>query len=268
MLKGTVMTNYQALFLDIDGTILQKDHTIQESTITAIAQAKTKGIKVFLATGRPLHEVNQIANVVKVDSFIGYNGAYADIAGEVLVNEAISQEVLDHYYHISRQLGHEMVLYTTTLNLFTSLDAPAVKTFISYFNLTKNDIYSPEQADPILGITILGAKEEELQHYQTKEPITFSQVNVEGLHNNFDVIRENVNKGSAIKKVLHTLHISFDQAIAFGDGMNDKQMLQLVGESFAMGNAHPDLFAFAKHHTSSVSDHGIYNGLKQLHIVS
>jgi hydroxymethylpyrimidine pyrophosphatase-like HAD family hydrolase len=48
-----------------------------------------------------------------------------------------------------------------------------------------------------------------------------------------------VNKGEAVKKVLQVLKIKKEQAIAFGDGMNDKEMLEVVGESFAMGNAHP-----------------------------
>jgi hydroxymethylpyrimidine pyrophosphatase-like HAD family hydrolase len=34
-----------------------------------------------------------------------------------------------------------------------------------------------------------------------------------------------------------------------------------------MGNAHPDLFQYAKHKTTSVSDSGIYNGLKTLKII-
>jgi hydroxymethylpyrimidine pyrophosphatase-like HAD family hydrolase len=41
-------------------------------------------------------------------------------------------------------------------------------------------------------------------------------------------------------------------------------MLMTVGEGFAMGNAHPDLFAYAKHKTTAVTDSGIFNGLKTL----
>ncbi len=69
------MTAYQIIFLDIDGTILRPDDTIQESTRHAVAQAKEKGIEVFLATGRPLHEIAEIGKELNISSFIGYNGA-------------------------------------------------------------------------------------------------------------------------------------------------------------------------------------------------
>ncbi|WP_079709245.1 HAD family hydrolase [Paraliobacillus ryukyuensis] len=261
------MRNYKALFLDIDGTILLPSHTIQPSTIEAVKQVKTKGIEVFLATGRPLHEIDWIAKVLDVHSYIGYNGAYASIKNDVIVNKAIPKQVVDHYYHVSKKLGHEMVLYTADKNLFTSLQAKMVQDFIGYFDLKKNDLFEPNRTQAILGITIMGATREDLKLYETKEPIYFSQVNVEGLTDNYDVIRKNVNKGSAIQQVLESLSIPTESAIAFGDGMNDKQMLQVVGESFAMGNAHPELFDFAKHRTTSVVEDGIFNGLKSLSII-
>jgi hydroxymethylpyrimidine pyrophosphatase-like HAD family hydrolase len=40
-----------------------------------------------------------------------------------------------------------------------------------------------------------------------------------------------------------------------------------VGEGFAMGNGHPDLFQYAKHKTTTVNNSGIYNGLKKLGII-
>ncbi|HLT57011.1 MAG TPA: HAD hydrolase family protein, partial [Bacillota bacterium] len=73
--------------------------------------------------------------------------------------------------------------------------------------------------------------------------------------------------GEAIKKILEHLNIPKEAAIAFGDGMNDKEMLQAVGEGFAMGNANPDLLPYAKHQTATVDESGIYIGLQQLGIV-
>jgi hydroxymethylpyrimidine pyrophosphatase-like HAD family hydrolase len=81
------------------------------------------------------------------------------------------------------------------------------------------------------------------------------------------VIRDKVNKGIGVNRVLNHLGIGKESAIAFGDGLNDKEMLMNVGEGFAMGNAHPDLFAYAKHRTSDVTASGIFNGLKALGLV-
>ncbi len=70
-----------------------------------------------------------------------------------------------------------------------------------------------------------------------------------------------------MEKVLAVLGIPKEQAIAFGDGMNDKEMLQTVGESFVMANGDPNLFPYAKHRTTTVDNSGIYYGLKKLGII-
>ncbi|WP_018934386.1 Cof-type HAD-IIB family hydrolase [Gracilibacillus lacisalsi] len=263
------MTNYKALFLDIDGTILRRDHTIEDTTKLAVKQAQGKGIEVFLATGRPLHEVDDIADELGVDSFIGYNGAYAIYDGKTIVDEPISGSVIDQFLDVAKQNEHEMILYTNELNLVTSESKQVVKDFIDYFDLKNHQAYEAIYREQILGITLMDVRPDEPALYEVKqEDIYFSQVNVTGLEHCYDMIRENVNKGQAIQKVLKELDIPAEATIAFGDGMNDKQMLQYVGESFAMANATPEVFQYAKHRTTSVEESGIYNGLKQLGIVN
>ncbi|WP_112180603.1 MULTISPECIES: HAD family hydrolase [Paraliobacillus] len=261
------MTNYKILFLDIDGTILKADHTIDDSTKNAIKQVKEQGIEIFLATGRPLHEVIDIAEELDVHSFIGYNGAYAIYQDKEILNKPMKQETVEHFLRVCEANPHEMVLYTHNKSLMTSMEADVIKDFSSYFDLKDTSLYTSAYVDNILGITLMNLNEDDPGLYETDEPIFFSQVNVEGLMHSYDVIRESVNKGRAIKHVIELLGFEKDSTIAFGDGMNDKQMLAFVEEGFAMGNAHTDLFAFAKHRTTSVDDNGIFNGLKQLGLV-
>ena len=116
-------------------------------------------------------------------------------------------------------------------------------------------------------MTLIHLNQSETSHYQIDDNLRFSEVNVDGARDAFDVLRLNMNKGEAVKKVLQRLQIPKEQAIAFGDGMNDKEMLEVVGESFAMGNAHSDLFQYAKYRTTAVTDSGIFNGLKTLGLV-
>lgn len=262
------MEKYHALFLDIDGTILKSDHTIEHSTKEAIEQAKKQGMEVFLATGRPLHEIHDIADELEINSLIGYNGAYAVYKNQVIVNEPLRPEIVDHYVKIAGNQPHEIIFYTNELNLLTSFDKPLVRKFIDYFDLSDYQLYNSEFRDQILGITFMNMSPADIGKYELDtEKIYFSQVNVKGLESCFDAIRESINKGYAVKKILDRLHIPPEEAIAFGDGMNDKEMLQLVGHGFAMGNASDELLAYAKHRTSSVDNSGIYNGLKQLGII-
>lgn len=258
---------YKILFLDIDGTILKPDHTISEFTKEAIEQVKKRGIEVFFATGRPLHEITRLAKELKVDSFIGHNGAYAVYNNQTILNEPIDGSLIKRFLEIAKAHHHEAVLYAPGKNYFTSLDHPLVVQFNQYFDLKDNALFTEDAIDQILSLTVLNVKPSQTPLYEIDEDIRLSQVHVEGSEHAYDILRHTVNKGEAIKKVLECLNISKEQAIAFGDGMNDKEMLETAGESFAMGNAHPDLFPYAKHKTTSVTDAGIFNGLKTLGLV-
>nr|WP_263326186.1 HAD family hydrolase [Neobacillus sp. Marseille-Q6967] len=261
------MFKYKVIFLDIDGTILRPDDMIEDSTINAIEQVKEKGIEVFLATGRPLHEIHTIADKLKVQSFIGYNGAYAIYKGKDLFQEPMGKETVRRFLSIAHENHHEVVLYTKGKNVFTNIHTPAIKRFMEKFHLYQNEELDHEAVYDVLGMTLINLESDETELYQNEDGIHLSQVHVHGMTHCYDVIRDRVNKGVGIQFVLRHLGIEKDQAIAFGDGMNDKEMLMSVGESFAMGNGHPDLFQYAKHKTTEVTDSGIFNGLKMLGLV-
>lgn len=262
------MTDYKILFLDIDGTILRPDDTIEESTKKAVADMQQKGLEVFLATGRPLHEISDLGKELNIHSFIGYNGAYAIYKGKDILKEPMDAHTVKHFLDIAQQHGHEAVMYTHNKNVFTTLDAPIMQEFMEKFHLQKNELFNHEILNHVLGMTLVNLSENEPTLYEQDHNVHLSQVNVEGFRHSYDVIRDSVNKGFAVEIILKQLGISKEQAIAFGDGMNDKEMLRTVGEGFAMGNAHPDLFAYAKHKTTTVTNSGIYNGLKSLGLVN
>lgn len=260
------MTKSQILFLDIDGTILLPDHTIQPSTIEAIKQVKDQGIEVFLATGRPLHEITELITKLEIDSCIGYNGGYAIYQNEEIYQRPMKRKIVKHFIETSARYKQELVLYRKDANLFTNMTTNYVNHFISYFDLKLNRLYQPVDRDDILGITVMNLPEDYLDHYQT-DSLFLSQVNVDRLRDSYDVIQKDVNKGVAIKAILTRLAIDPENAIAFGDGLNDREMLSVVGKSFAMGNANPNLFQYANYQTTNVNDNGIFNGLKQLGLV-
>ncbi|WP_068673190.1 HAD family hydrolase [Oceanobacillus sp. Castelsardo] len=258
---------FKAVFLDIDGTILRPDHSYSEKTKDAIEQLQNNGIEVFLATGRPIHEIKELATSLNIDSFIGYNGALAIYNSETIVNETMGENLVNKMVAISKDNQHEFVMYTNNMSYFANMNSPFSRDFSEIFQMNHIENYTSKVADQILGITIMNVKEDEKALYQIDPSIVLAEVNVNNLNHTYDVLRTNVNKGEAIKKTLERLNISADEVIAFGDGMNDKEMLQFVGEGFAMGNANPDLFQYAKHKTTTVTEDGIYNGLKKLDLV-
>ena len=67
----------KAIFFDIDGTLVSfHTHTIPESTRQALAAVREKGIKVFIATGRPKVLMQKAVGNLPFDGYITLNGAY------------------------------------------------------------------------------------------------------------------------------------------------------------------------------------------------
>lgn len=260
---------YKILFLDIDGTILKPDHTYHPKTKEAIKQIQEQGMEVFLATGRPAHELSELAEDLNIQSYIGYNGAYAVYQGSNILDAPMKKDIVLDYIKIAKEHNHELILYTSESNYTINVDSPIVKHFTELFQVTNKALYAihEEMTNYVLGASLINVRPEEAYLYQIDDDIRLADVNVNGLNNCYDVIRLSANKGEAVKVALKHLDISPQEAIAFGDGMNDKEMFETVGASFAMGNAHPDVFQFAKYTTTNVEEAGVYQGLKQLGLV-
>lgn len=263
------MHPYKILFLDIDGTIITAENTVQESTKEAIRQMEEKGIEVVLATGRPLHEIRFLTEELKIDSMIGYNGAYGIYRGKNIWYKPLSVPFVDHFLTIAEEYNNDLVLYTKEQSLWSRIDSPESGEFMEKFDIKKNIPFHPSVTDQVLSVNVIASEKDHFKLYEAFGGVRLARVNISLNHIKYcyDVVRDEANKGKAVKAFLDHLGISKIEAIAFGDAMNDLEMLKNVGESFAMGNADPELFKYAKHKTTSVQDSGVYNGLKSLGLI-
>lgn len=82
-----------------------------------------------------------------------------------------------------------------------------------------------------------------------------------------NILEVEVSKLTAIKKVLSQLNICASEAIAFGDGENDLEMLEYVGLGIAMGNGTERLKGKADFVTKKASEDGIMYALEKMNII-
>ena len=60
----------KAIFFDVDGTLLSfKTHRVPETALMALSELKKKGVKCFLATGRPPYQLDEIS-IDNLEAFI------------------------------------------------------------------------------------------------------------------------------------------------------------------------------------------------------
>lgn len=82
-----------------------------------------------------------------------------------------------------------------------------------------------------------------------------------------NVLQEEVDKSIAVKKVLTFFDLDESEAIAFGDGYNDMQMLEMAGLGIAMGNGNEQLKSIANFVTRNSSDDGIEYALRKYGVI-
>ncbi|MEH7131416.1 Cof-type HAD-IIB family hydrolase [Neobacillus drentensis] len=258
--------NYKVVILDIDGTILPHGKTLSHATKDAIQRLKEKQMKVVIATGRAPYFTESIIQDTGVDSMVFFNGAFAFHEGKEIYKNSIEKHVLEKVHQLSNDFHHPLTFLGDTSFRVTHLDHPFV------LEAYQHDPWKPELAPPqfwknqdIYQIFLHCDLEEE-SSYQTKVPELDFRRWSSGART-CDVNLSKSNKSVGITKLLEKLGIAPDEAVAFGDGLNDMEMLSLVGMGVAMGNARDELKAVANMVTLSAEEDGVRYGLERLGLI-
>ena len=251
----------KAIFFDIDGTLVSfKTHTVPQSTQDALEALRQKGIKLFIASGRPENLMSHVDGLY-FDGYIIMNGAHCFTANhETIYKSVIPHDDLERLIEYNKTSLHPFVFVYGKEWFITHLDnaveeicqllkipAPPIKPITEARNKEISQImgYFPTEEDEEVFGKILTHCQPMRWH-----PI-FTDITVKG-----------TSKSSGIDRVLEYYNISLDECIAFGDGGNDINMLQHVGIGIAMGNAADRVKAAANYVTTSVDEDGIVNALK------
>src|SRR5664279_6401925 len=86
----------KAVFLDVDGTLIDDYGQVPGSAAEAVREARTNGHLVFLCTGRSMVELTESVHEVEVDGYVLSSGAYVQVGSDVLKHERLSQEAVHH----------------------------------------------------------------------------------------------------------------------------------------------------------------------------
>ena len=74
-----------------------------------------------------------------------------------------------------------------------------------------------------------------------------------------DVIENGYSKAEGLKRLCEYYGVDLKDTYAFGDSMNDYEILVEAGTGIAMGNAREELKAAADYVTTAIGDDGIWN---------
>lgn len=240
---------YRLLALDLDGTLLRDDHTIDARDIAAISELQAAGVTVTIATGRLYSGATTAARTCAIE------GLVACMEGSHLVEVASNRT---HYHHavdadirlaLRRAfLEHELAsfVFDATGIHHDHAGAPYagyVRTWSPNLRIVEEEL--AWQTEPLASVAIgeadaVAAAHELLRpHADRLFSVSFAIKHLPGNKHAVLCRAAGPTKGTALRALCDAAGCTTDEAIAIGDWVNDIPMFEVAGRSFAMATA-PD----------------------------
>ncbi|MBF4693030.1 Cof-type HAD-IIB family hydrolase [Fusibacter ferrireducens] len=235
----------KAVISDLDGTLLNQYHTLSELSKETIKALKTHDVQFLIATGRHHCDAKNIRERLDVDAFIiAANGATVlNPAGEIIHQAVMNPEVVAQLLSMEIEAGVFKNIYQEDRWMVETID----RVFEDYhqegdfvYTLCK---FEEQLSKPINKVfftsrdhsLLIPIEKQVLERYGEHVDVAFSVPEC------LEVMPKGTNKGQALIETLKHLGITLDESVAFGDGMNDFEMLSVVGTGYLMANANEQL---------------------------
>ena len=251
-------------FFDVDNTLLDhRSHEVPQSALDAIAELKAAGHTIVIATGRSYGHARPHIEDIPANYTITLNGACILKDGMVVASTPLARPALVELFEWMRELGHPFGVNRGE-SCYISAETPASMVPLQGVRMpTQSEDAFYLREDVCQGWLFFDeALDAELMPRMAER---FPQFDFVRWHRTaVDVMPKATNKWTGCQWVLAQTGFAAAEAVAFGDGLNDREMLQGVGLGIAMGNGHPELKAIADRVAPALADHGVARMLAEL----
>lgn len=233
--------------LDLDGTTLNNQSQISPRTIDVIKKATAAGHIVAIATGRPNRiSENYYHQLQLTGPMVNFNGGLIHVPDKVWQGErdsTIPRELVFDVLKLKKDLPIRMVAAEGKNFLYAD---QLVDLDIGFFPtvLKQNQLLTEKnlQTDPTsLTIFIDNADQDFIKQSLSAKYPQIELNSWGGTVNALEVVHQGINKYTGVAYLADYLKIRNEDVIAFGDEINDLQMLTHVGWGVAMANGVPAL---------------------------
>lgn len=274
----------RAIFLDVDGTYVNDRGLVPESAARAVVLARANGHQVFLCTGRSMAGLTDHILEAGFDGVIASAGRYVEVAGQVLIHSSLP---VDDVRRVLEFLDRHRVDYYLEADggFYGSAGIEARMREVVFGGVTDPAVIA--QLEKGIGglLAAVAIGEDLLRHdintivfMDSDLPLTAVQEEFRGLdvtpasvrafgRNAGEISAPGLHKASAIEVLIGHLGIAWEDTLAYGDGVNDLEMIEYVHTGVAMGNAHPDVRAVANAVTGGPDQDGIYRSFTHLGLI-
>ena len=259
-----------ALFFDIDGTLVDDKNVIPESALRGIREARRKNSLVFINSGRCLKLVLSVASKIEHDGLLCGCGTDILVSGKK-----------EELYEIPRPTRKRIIEAVDKYNVDIFSEArdgnrssryldsrfPEIREGIEFVKLLGGFIpdgfFDPD--NPFSKFCVQADNESDMMGFKSEFRKEFDIMDRRGGF--FECVPLGFTKGTAVNEVLKLYGIDPDHAYVFGDSSNDLAMFQTDAHGIAMGQHDPVLDPFTEYVTTDLEDDGIYNALKHYDLI-
>ena len=256
--------NIKVVFFDVDGTLFSPARKeVPVSARRAIKALRGNGIYAVIATGRHIIEFSKLpVDEIQFDGYLTLNGNLAlDEHKKVYAGTPIKREEMEVLSKIFSAKRIPFALIGQDEKYINYINETVIKT------QTETSESIPDvgtwKGEDVYQIQAFVPEHEKKLLDSILDECSITSWNDTGI----DIIPKGGGKPSGIKLFMDEHGIRQEEAMAFGDGENDKEMLKFAGIGVAMGNADDSVKAVADYVTDSVDDNGIENALKHFGLI-
>ena len=268
---------------DMDGTLLNDEHTISEENIKAIKIAEERGCHFTIVTGRDYSGVKNFLQEIdlKCECILSNGADYRDINGDVIERITIDNDTVRKIVQVMMEANVAIEMFTEDGMIIINEDIYKEsllqrfrrynkgKTDLEIIEIARNmyDTWKPEMIKDVEGfldsntdiLKIMTYHEDAQYIKELKEKLK----NIEGVAvastfaNDIEISNIQAQKGLILAKVIEKMGIKKEEVIVLGDSFNDYSMFTEFENSFAMENAIPEIKEIAKYITDSNDNDGV-----------
>jgi hypothetical protein len=260
------LKDIKVIFVDIDKTLTDNNRQVPAKNSEVIKKAVQQGIMVVLCSGRDFSYTEEKSKEANASNYIiASNGAqiYDYLNKKTLFKIEISKESIAKLIEDFKELGIECILNTSTTRYGTKCLNREMNEnegrFEKLEDIEKEEIL--QVVGEVHSFELMDKMVKKIGKYHDLIIKNLSRAYVENKKNeeNYyaDINNYTVSKGEGIKNFLKIFNIKKEEAICFGDFINDIEMFDECGYKVAMDNASDELKEKADYITLSNEESGV-----------
>ena len=253
---------------DMDMTLYDhKSLTITPSALDAVRRLQREGHLVAVATGRDMDNdfSRPLAEIVRPDAIVHCNGEKVTVGDQKIRERFLEKDLIKRLLDYAEKAGFSIGSNLGPVGCFTHRER-VIEREERVFGIRGREYRDPGEllSHDLYALAFFGepwqAKRIEEAFPEVKLPLFAAK---EGA----DVIRREASKAEGIEVLLEYYGMGWQDVVAFGDSMNDLEMVRAAGLGIAMGNAVPALKEAADYVTAPIWEDGVVKGLLQFGLV-